>query len=140
MLLYFNKEVSSAWLLEEDILLGKKKKYLLINVVHPKFAAYENWNKKTLPRASPVAQLVKNLSAVWKTWVWSLGWDDPLEEGKAILWPGESYGLYSPWGRKEWDTTERPSLSLSGCDACRPLGCRLTSLMSTCYIFSCCSL
>ena len=39
MLLYFNKEVSSAWLLEEDILLGKKKKYLLINVVHPKFAS-----------------------------------------------------------------------------------------------------
>ena len=30
-----------------------------------------------------------------------------------VFWPGESHGLYSPWGRKEWDTTERLSLSLS---------------------------
>ena len=33
--------------------------------------------------ASLVAQLVKNLSAVWETWVQSLGWEDPLEKGKA---------------------------------------------------------
>ena len=34
--------------------------------------------------ASVVAQLVKNPSAVWKTWIRSLGWEDPLEKGKAI--------------------------------------------------------
>ena len=34
-------------------------------------------------RASLVAQLVKNLPTVWETWVWSLGWEDPLEKGKA---------------------------------------------------------
>ena len=33
--------------------------------------------------ASLVAQLVKNLSAVQETWVRSLGWEDPLEKGKA---------------------------------------------------------
>ena len=33
--------------------------------------------------ASLVAQLVKNLPAVWETWVRSLGWDNPLEKGKA---------------------------------------------------------
>ena len=33
--------------------------------------------------ASLVAQLVKNLPAVWETWVLSLGWEDPLEKGKA---------------------------------------------------------
>ena len=33
--------------------------------------------------ASLVAQLVKNLPAMWKTWVQSLGWEDPLEKGKA---------------------------------------------------------
>ena len=33
--------------------------------------------------ASLVAQLVKNLPAVWKTWVRSLDWEDPLEKGKA---------------------------------------------------------
>ena len=62
-----------------------------------------------------VAQLVKNPPAMWETWVWSLGWEDPLEKGKAthssilawrILWT-------SPWGHKESDTTEQLSLKLS---------------------------
>ena len=29
------------------------------------------------------SQLVKNPPAMWETWVWSLGWEDPLEKGKA---------------------------------------------------------
>ena len=33
--------------------------------------------------ASLVAQLVKNLPAMQETWVRSLGWEDPLEEGMA---------------------------------------------------------
>ena len=33
--------------------------------------------------ASLMAQLVKNPPAIWETWVWSLGWEDPLEMGKA---------------------------------------------------------
>ena len=33
--------------------------------------------------ASLVAQLVMNLPAVQETWVRSLGWEDPLEKGKA---------------------------------------------------------
>ena len=33
--------------------------------------------------ASVVAQLVKNLPAMWETWVQSLDWEDPLEKGKA---------------------------------------------------------
>ena len=33
--------------------------------------------------ASLVAQLVKNLTAMWETWVRSLGWEDLLEEGMA---------------------------------------------------------
>ena len=28
-----------------------------------------------------MAQLVKNLPAMWETWVQPLGWEDPLEEG-----------------------------------------------------------
>ena len=32
---------------------------------------------------SPVVQLVKNPPAIWETWVLSLGWEDPLEKGKA---------------------------------------------------------
>ena len=29
-----------------------------------------------------MSQLVKNLPAMWETWVRSLGWEDPLEKGK----------------------------------------------------------
>ena len=39
--------------------------------------------KINCPWASLVAQLVKNLSAMQETWVQSLGWEDPLEKGKA---------------------------------------------------------
>ena len=59
-------------------------------------------------------QMVKNLPAMEETWVRSLGWENPLEKRKApVFWPGEFHGLYSPWGLKEWDTTERLSLLLS---------------------------
>ena len=30
-----------------------------------------------------MAQMVKNPSATWETWVQSLGWEEPLEEGVA---------------------------------------------------------
>ena len=30
-----------------------------------------------------VVQNVKNLPAIWETWVQSLGWEDPLEKGMA---------------------------------------------------------
>ena len=61
-----------------------------------------------------MAQMVKNLPAVQKTWVLSLGWEDPLEEGMAItpvFLPGEYHGQrslvgYRPWGLKESDLTE----------------------------------
>ena len=33
--------------------------------------------------ASLVSQTVKNLPAMWETWVQSLGLEDPLEKGKA---------------------------------------------------------
>ena len=39
--------------------------------------------------------MVKNPPAIWETWVWSLGWEDPLEEGMAstpVFLPRES-----PW-------------------------------------------
>ena len=63
--------------------------------------------------ASLVPQLVKNLPAMWKTWIQSLGWEDPLEKGKAThssTVAGEFHGLYSPWYQKESDMTEQLSL------------------------------
>ena len=53
-------------------------------------------------KASLVVQLVKNLSAMWETWVRSLGWEDALEEDTAthssilawrIPWTEEPSGL-----------------------------------------------
>ena len=61
--------------------------------------------------ASLVAQLVKNLPAMQGTWVWSLGWEDPLEKGKAthscilawrIPWTVQSTG--SQRLRHDWVT------------------------------------
>ena len=42
-----------------------------------------NGNPLQYSWTSLVAQLVKNPPAIWKTWVRSLGWEDPLEKGKA---------------------------------------------------------
>ena len=55
------------------------------------------------------------MSAMWETWVPSLGQEDPLEKEMAthssilaweIPWTEEPGG-YSPWGHKESDLTER---------------------------------
>ena len=59
--------------------------------------------------ASTVAQMVKNLPAMLETWVRSLGWEDPLEQGMAtyssiLAW--RSLVGYSPWGSTETDTAE----------------------------------
>ena len=63
-----------------------------------------------------MAQTVKNLPAIWETWVQSLGWEDLLEKEMAtcssilawrIPWTEEPSGLYSLWGHKELDMTER---------------------------------
>ena len=53
--------------------------------------------------------MVKNPPAMRETWVPSLGWEDPLEKGTPVFWPGEFHGLYSPQGHKQSDTTERLS-------------------------------
>ena len=66
--------------------------------------------------ASLVAQLVKNLPAMWDTWVQSLGWVGKIWRREQlptpVFWPGEFYGLYSPWGYKESDMNEWLSDSL----------------------------
>ena len=71
--------------------------------------------------ASLMAQLVKNLPATRETWVWFLGLFPGLGRSPGerkdysiqLFWPGKFHGLYSPWGGKESDTTEQPSLLLS---------------------------
>ena len=45
--------------------------------------------------ASLLVQMVKNLPAVWETWVGLLGWEDPLEKGKATH--SSILAWRSPW-------------------------------------------
>ena len=66
-----------------------------------------------------VDQTVKNLPAVWETWVQSLGCEDPLEEGMAthssiLAWRvpidrGDWRAGYRPQDPKGWDTFEWPT-------------------------------
>ena len=60
-----------------------------------------------------MAQLVKNPPAKQETWIWSLGWEDPLEEGMAshssilawrIPWAEEPGGLRSTGSQSVWTT------------------------------------
>ena len=60
-------------------------------------------------RASLVAHLIENLSAMQEIQVQLLGWEDPLEKEMAIhshscLENPMDRGLagYSPWGYKSW--------------------------------------
>ena len=53
--------------------------------------------------------MVKNLPAMWETWVSSLSWEDPLEKGKAthssiLAW--RIPWAVQLWGGKESNTTE----------------------------------
>ena len=68
--------------------------------------------------------MVKNLPAIWDTWVWSLGWDDPLEKEMAthssilawrIPWTDESCGLQSMGSKRvghDWVTKHSPIVSV----------------------------
>ena len=70
--------------------------------------------------ASRVAQILKNPPAMQETWVWSLGWEDPLEgrHGDLLQYsclqnPYGQWSLvgYSLWGGKESDMTEQLSIA-----------------------------
>jgi len=53
--------------------------------------------------ASLVAQTVKNPPAIWETWVWSLGWEDPLEKGMATHSGILAWRI--PMDREAWQAT-----------------------------------
>ena len=71
--------------------------------------------------SSLVAQLVKNLPAMWETWVWSLGWEDPWGRERLptpVFWPGEFqdyivHGVAKSWMRlNNFHFTEHWRMSL----------------------------
>ena len=56
-----------------------------------------DYNHETF-RASLVAQRVKHLPAMRETWVWSLGWEDPLE--KEMATHSSFFAWRIPWTEK----------------------------------------
>ena len=89
--------------------------------------------------ASLVAQLVKNAPAMWETcfdpWVGKI----PCRRERLptpAFQPGEFHGLYSPWGHKESDMTERLSLSLSYLGIISVFMWRIRIALCSCLIYS----
>ena len=88
-----------VWTHQESMLfssVGFSILWLMLVVSHPSLLRSSNFSRFSL-----VAQMVKNPSAMWETWVRSLDWEDPLEEGMAttcVFLPGESAGTEEPGG------------------------------------------
>ena len=80
--------------------LGHLEPYLFI---HSSICSFNNYLVST--RAYLVAQTLKNLSAMWETWVQSLGWEDPLEEGMATHSSLLAWRI--PMDRGAWRVTVR---------------------------------
>ena len=62
-------------------------------------------------RASLVAQMVKNLPAVQKSWVPALGWKDPLEKGFQYSCLEDSLDRGARWATVHGVTKSRTRLS-----------------------------
>ena len=63
-----------------------------------------NWEHPSiLPWAPLVAQVVKNLAAVWEVWVWSLGQEDALE--KRMATHSSIFCPENPTDREAWWAT-----------------------------------
>ena len=70
----------------------------------------KNMYRSCQNQTSLVAQMVKNLPAMQETWVGKIPWRRERLP-TPVFWPGEFHRQrnlagYSPWGRKESDTTE----------------------------------
>ena len=81
--------------------------------------AYSGYFECCLSNGIPGGSVVKNPPATQKTWVRSLGWKIPWRrnwEPTPVFSLGKSHGEkslagYSPWGRKELDTTKQLTFS-----------------------------
>ena len=80
------------------------------------FRLWGHTESDTIEATSRVAQTVKRLSTMRETrvrsWVGKIPWRKERLP-TPVFWPGKFHELYSPWGRKESDTTEQLSLTHS---------------------------
>ena len=89
--------------------LGSRSLYLVRRSPQPRMHAL-----LLVSRAFLVPQLVKNPPAMWEPWVRPMGWEDPLEKGKATH--SSFLAWRTPWtlvrGVAESGMSEQLSLSL----------------------------
>ena len=67
-----------------------------------------------------MAQTVKNLPAMQKNWVQSLGWEDTLEEAwqpSPVFFPGESSWTEEPGGLQSMALQSQTQLGIALCQA-----------------------
>ena len=98
-----------------------------------------------------VAQMVKNLPAMQETWVWSLGWKDPLEKGMAthsnilawrIPWteePGRLQSMGSQRVGHDWATNTFTSALWQVHSSAPPLDLGKKSPFPSCWLTGYCS-
>ena len=94
---------------KETLAEGKESRNCLCVICEIIFCSIYLW-------VSLMAQMVKNPPAMQGTWFQSLGWEDTLEKGIAIhsgILAWRIPWTAKPGGHKDWDMTERLTLSLS---------------------------
>ena len=67
------------------------------------FKCTAKWISYTFIHSSLVAQMVKTLPAMWETWIWSLGWEDPLKMG--MVTDSSILACRIPMNRGPWRAT-----------------------------------
>ena len=82
----------------------------------------------TVTWALPVAQMVKNPPAMRETWIQSLGWEDPLEEG--IATPSSILAWRIHMDRRAWWLQSSSSSVTQFCPTlCDPMNCSTPGLL-----------
>ena len=114
MIIYFSNDILTLYWIFKSF-----GYFVLLHWAEPPWSMHDIYSMFLLViyyilRASLVAQTVKNLPAVLETQVWYLGWEDLFKRAwqpTPVFLPGEFHEQrslvgYSPWDRKESNTTE----------------------------------
>ena len=85
-----------------DVIIINTKNHPRRDLLQLKYFSESLQNETPHNRASLVPQMEKTLPPMQKTWIWSLGWENPLDEGMAIHF---SILAWIPMDRGPWWAT-----------------------------------